>query len=84
MEVKMWSVEDKRAMVEDLVTAGIEVLENKSLSDKTRETIDKALTICLVLVSVIPEEVGVRVLETAIRVATQVQVAAAAATRKAN
>jgi hypothetical protein len=78
----MWSIEDKRAMVEDLVTAGIEVIENKSLSDKTRETIDKALTICLVLVSVMPEEVGLNVLETAIRVAAQV--AAVAATKKAN
>jgi hypothetical protein len=80
----MWSVEDKRAMVEDLVTAGIEVLENKSLSAKTRETIDKALTICLVLVSVMPEEVGVRVLETAIRVAAQVAVSAATQVKKVN
>jgi hypothetical protein len=78
----MWSIEDKRAMVEDLVTAGIEVISNKSLSDKTRETIDKALTICLVLVSVVPEEVGINVLETAIRVAAQL--AAQAATKKAN
>jgi hypothetical protein len=78
----MWSIEDKRAMVEDLVTAGIEVVEDKSLSDKTRETIDKALTICLVLVSVMPEEVGINVLETAIRVAAQL--AAQAATKKAN
>jgi hypothetical protein len=78
----MWSIEDKRAMVEDLVTAGIEVIENKSLSDKTRETIDKALTICLVLVSVVPEEVGINVLETAIRVAAQL--AAQAAMKKAN
>jgi hypothetical protein len=67
---EVWAIEDKRVMIKDIVTATAEAFENESLSEQTRETILKALVICLFLATEAPEAIGVAVIKAATEWAT--------------